>query len=299
MSAPPAVDCEGAPRDLGLDQGRFARHQIAQNLRGQTRAGWLDRMMPDPHEPEVRIGRDLYRYFPHMAERTVGLSKGARVTERDLWSLLRDVIAAESGSILAAPGAVVRSVDAQPADLIVRRSAPGEDFRSIEVAWPGLVPALVGVNEHGLVVAASWALRPGQDKSEPCRAPGLLLVQDCLQRFDGVEAAVEWCERRPAGGDTTVVIADRSGAQLAVHVTPKLRQVVEPRDDLIIAPFATEKAETLRKAIASAPSRDAASLSQALERDAGRSVLTIQMVPGEPRLGLSAPGSEEVQWLTL
>jgi len=287
------VACEGAPRDLGLDQGCFAQHQIASQLRGRATPGWLDRWLPDPHDSEIRLGRDLRRYFPHMAERTIGLSRGAKVRERTLWSLLRDQVDLESGAVLARRGEVVRSLRADAAQLLIRRSAPGEDFRSIEVALPGVVPALAGVNEHGLVVVGAWQPRSGRDEDEPCRAPGLLLVQDCLQRFESVEAAAEWCECRPAGGETTVVLADGSGALAAVHVTSRIRQIVEPRDGLLVAPFATGRAEELRKAVSQTKDLDAA-LSEVGEPEA----LRIHLEPGTAKLGLASAG-EAPTWLDL
>jgi hypothetical protein len=286
------VACKGAPRDLGLDQGRFARHQIGSLLRGRPAPGWLDRWLADPHDAEVRVGRDLRRYFPHMAERTIGLSRGASVDERQLWGLLRDQVAQPSGAVLARSGELLRSLGPE-GEVLIRRSAPGEDFLSIELARPGLAPALAGVNEHGLVVAGAWQPSEGPDHDEPCRAPGLLLVQDCLQRFESVEAAMEWCECRPAGGETTLVLADASGALAGVHVTSTIRQEIEPRDGLIVAPFATERAEALRKAVAETAGLDAA-LTQCGEPEA----LRVHLEPGTPRLGLAKAGGD-VTWVGL
>ena len=299
MSRPPAVACEGAPRDLGLDQGRFAHHLVAQALGELPTAGFLDRWLPDPHEPAVRLGRDLRRYFPHMAERTTGLARGARVPERALWELLRGVVGRTSGAALAVAGSVVRAIDFPALDILVRRSTPGEDFRSIDLVVPGLVPALAGVNEHGLVVVASWSVGSGVEDTEPCRAPGLLLVQDCLQRFSGVGAAVEWCERRPAGGETTIVLADGSGALAAVHVTPQVRQVVEPRDGLLVAPFATQRAEALRKQVSSATRLDGASLGAALRAEEEARDLLVHFEPGAPRLGVQGPEDAAPEWIEL
>jgi hypothetical protein len=302
VSRPPAVSCEGAPRDLGLDQGRFARHQIATALRGRPAARWLDRWRSDRGRPEIRLGRDLGRYFPHMAERTAGLSRGARVPERSLWGLLAEEVAAESGALLAVegdPAGIVRSVRSPGADLLVRRSRPGEDFRSIEIAVPGLVPALAGVNEHGLVAAASWLpSAPGSD-TDPCRAPGLLLVQDCLQRFSGVEGALGWCQRRPAAGETTLVLADGSGALVAVHVTSRDRRVIQPRDGLLAAPHGAERAEALRKRVANASSRDRAALDAALGAEGEPANLRIHLEAGRPSLGLRSEGATAVEWLDL
>lgn len=302
MSRPPAVSCQGAPRDLGLDQGRFARHQIVTALRGRPARRWIDRWRAEPRAPEVRVGRDLGRYFPHMAERTVGISRGARVSERSLWGLLADEVSREGGALLAVAGEraeIVRSVGSAPADLLVRRSTPGEDFRSIEVAVPGLVPTLAGVNEHGLVVAASWIPAAGQDRTDPCHAPGLLLVQDCLQRFSGVEGALGWCRRRPAGGETTIVLADASGALVAVHVTPHARQVVHPSDGLLVAPHGTERSEALRKRVANAGNPGRAALDAALTAEGEPAILRIHLEAGRTSLGLHSEGASAIEWLEL
>ncbi len=300
---PPAVSCEGAPRDLGYDQGAFARHGVATALRGLPRPGWLDRLVPDPHELEVRLGRDLRRYYPHLFERTIGLARGAHVSQRALWALLGRHAEAESGATVAAagaPGSVLRAIDRPPADLLLRRSAPGEgDFRSIEIALPGIVPALIGVNEHGLVVSASWtAAVPGLEGPRACSAPAPLLAQDCLQRFDSVAPALEWCERRPAGGPTTIVLADAGGELAAIHVVGAERRVVLPDGGLLIAPQNGERALRLAKAAATEPRRDGAALGRILDLGGVAGGLRVLSQAGRPSLAICGSGRAPA-WIDL
>ncbi|MCP5058349.1 MAG: hypothetical protein GY937_16725 [bacterium] len=303
MSRPPAVSCQGAPRDLGHDQGAFARHAIGTARRKLPRPSFIDRLLPDPQEPEICLGRDMRRYFPHLFERTIGMARGSGASERVLWSLLARHAETESGATIAAVGApacLVRAIAHPPTDLIVRRSEPGEgDFRSIELALPGIVPALVGVNEHGLAVSASWGSAARHlEGRRTSAAPALLLAQDCLQRFDALEAALEWCGRRPAAGPATLVLADAKGASAAIHVLGDERHVLFPNDGLLVAPFGGDRARRIEKAAAAQPQRDAASLHKILDEANEPSLTRVTIEAGTPSLGLrySDGGTE---WLSL
>ncbi|MCP5068761.1 MAG: hypothetical protein GY946_19545 [bacterium] len=303
MSRPLAVSCQGAPRDLGHDQGTFARHCIAAALREIPRSNLLDRLLPDPRAPEVRLGRDMRRYFPHLFERTIGMARGARVSERELWRLLERHADAGSGATIAAigkPTRLVRAIDYPSTDLLLRRSEPGEgDFRSIELVLPGIVPALVGVNEHGLAVSASWdPAAPNPAGPRASAAPALVLGQDCLQRFDAVGAALEWCERRPAAGPTTLILADAAGAAAAVHVAGNERRVGLPTDDLLIAPIGSERAQCIGKAASAQPERSIASLHQILDQANEPKRTRVIIEAGTPRMGLGSVNGD-TNWLTL
>ena len=91
--APAVLDIEGAPRDLGLDQGRAC----AETLRDRTarsggRGDWLGRWRPFEGPRGLaraeRTARDVRRHFPHLDERVIGLSRGADVSELALHYLL-------------------------------------------------------------------------------------------------------------------------------------------------------------------------------------------------------------------
>ena len=230
MSETETVHCKGAPRDLGLDQGRACGARIraeAEKIRsGGLLSSWLFEL--SSHRA-AQIRRDTLRYFPHMAERAMGLARGGGVGEVALAGLLGRAFGPGEGAILVLSPAVtggapviVRVLETGERDAVLRYSAPDIGFSSIELALPWRVPALCGVNEHGLAVASvatGAATRGGH------AAPAVLLTQDVLQRFDAAEKAVEWLERRPAGGSASFVLADRSGALAAVDVAGEDRSV--------------------------------------------------------------------------
>ena len=157
-----ALPCEGAPRDLGLDQGRALVGRIRARARldlGSSVDRW---MRPPGSEPLAkRVETDTRRFYPHMYERMCGLSRGSGVSQRDLAALLSRELAVTSpvGLVAVGPergGGVARiGRRVQAADVFLRISSPGGDYRSLDLVRPGIVPALAGVNEHGLAVAAS------------------------------------------------------------------------------------------------------------------------------------------------
>jgi len=99
--APAAVSCDGAPRDLGLDQGQALRAAVRAALAQLSVAERLGLA----RGLAARSERDALRYFPHMSERLAGLARGAGVSRRALAALL----AREIGPAGAAAGARARS----------------------------------------------------------------------------------------------------------------------------------------------------------------------------------------------
>ncbi len=276
-------------------------------MRSSPAPGRARRWLLGAGEPVARLGRDLRRYFPHQAERTIGLARGARVAESALWELLAALDGKPGGGLLLAAGdrpRVARSLPLHVGELLVRRSSPTGGLASLEVTLPGLAPGLAGVNEHGLVATATWCAGPGRDlspsNSAACRAPGWLLVQECLQRFRAVEAALEWCQRRPAGNDTTVVLADATGAWAAVRVQPDTRHLMELEREKswLVGVDGSEAASRLAKEVV-VRSSVAADPWAALEAAglAGRG--GVELEAGRRAIGLRAPGGSEVEWLEL
>jgi hypothetical protein len=215
-------------------------------------------------------GRELFRHFAHQAERLEGLAQGAAVPLDSLLELqlrMRSPARAapvfeSSGEVPSAP-ALARGADAG-GGFVVRESRPVVGFRSLEVTLPWLVVAVAGVNEVGLAVLASWprsddesgsgtgdgsgdrsgaaisrrAERHEQDRRQGHRegdAPAILLVQDCLARFQDLAGALDWCRKRPVEGELVLRFADASGASAQVVVTGKLRRIekvaLEPGPD--------------------------------------------------------------------
>ncbi len=272
MSAP--IECEGAPRDLGLDQGRACADAL--RVRFGARPWWerLRLRAGLAGAERARLLRDLRRHFPHQSESLAGVAVGARVPTG--W-LVQELAQEPAGGEAARPFAV--AIDHGCALLarglrgewVARRSRPEGLFASIEVTRPGLTAALAGVNERGLAVAAMGA----RGTTERCAAPAWLLAQDCLERFDATPAALEWCLGRPGGGRATVLLADARGELAGVEFADTERRVLRPSEGLLVS---GGRAGELAKALREAAPLDAPALARRIEGEA------VALDPRERRL---------------
>jgi hypothetical protein len=89
------------------------------------------------------------------------------------------------------------------------------------------------VNAAGLAALLAppgLALQPGTGfrAEAACRAPALLFVQQCLERFDRVDTAVDWCLSRPSHGSATILLADAGGRLAGVELDDERRRLVNP-----------------------------------------------------------------------
>jgi hypothetical protein len=66
------VDCAGAPRDLGLDQGRACRGEIGDRFAELSWAEALALRLGRVDAPVRSLQRDLARHFPHLFESLAG-----------------------------------------------------------------------------------------------------------------------------------------------------------------------------------------------------------------------------------
>jgi hypothetical protein len=237
MSGFQRAECRGAPRDLGLDQGVAFAPEIAR-LAAAGSGGALARLAAALRPPAGARAtlRDTYRYFPHMAERLAGLARGAKATPLALAALSVQPERAPADALRIAKGphgaCVARALP--PEGLVVlRRSAPDGDYRSLELVAVAQVAPFVGVNEHGLAVGVVMTGAGGE-----CAAPASLLAQDCLQRFDRVEKALEWLERRPAGGRARFALADATGAAALLSLDAQERRREAPIEEPLTPPTA-------------------------------------------------------------
>lgn len=246
----PVVECEGAPRDLGHDQGlacgallRARYTQRAWDARSRLRFGAAP--------AGGGLARELARHFPRQAEALEGLAAAARVPAAWLVdSLERETAAAEVALAVAASGARVGRVLA--GEWILRRCRPEGGFRSIEVARPWLTHALLGVNEQGLAAAVLCGGAAGAS------LPAAPLVQDCLQRFATLEACLDWCLGRPGERPATLLLADASGEIATIELGPGLRRVRRPAEGWLAAGATAELREAAGKTLREGGRLDAA-----------------------------------------
>jgi len=233
------VSCEGAPRDLGLDQGRACRDAVRADARALGWEGdgsWLGALCARAGARSARaLSRDLARHFPHLDERISGLAAGAGLPREALLVLLEE----ELGDPLLLGAGITRGnagtqlVVALRAPLpltglVARNTRPDGGYRHLALTRPGLVAALAGVNEGGLAGAVEL-LDPPAPHAPGCGVPSALLLDQCLERLDTVEKALEWCERRPGGGRARIVCADSSGAVGALDLDGDTRTRREPQ----------------------------------------------------------------------
>jgi len=291
VSTPAIVECAGAPRDIGLDQGRECRALLRARFRSLP--GWerLRLRMARSDPATSRASRDMRRHFPHQAEALEGMARGAGVPRAWLAQRLAREHAADSASAACeGVGAgdrgqrlLARSV---AGDVIVRRIRPDGGFESLELVRPWLTSGLAGVNEEGLAMLCA---RVGDEPGD-CAAPAVLLARDCLQQFDSVAAALEWCTGRPAGGRATLLLADAGGELAAVEVAGSGRRArCADGGPLVAAP--TDRSAAIEKSLGAARSVTAESLVRALT--GGSNVDECVLVdPQHRRLGLASAGAE-------
>lgn len=216
-----AVDCEGAPRDLGRDQGVACGEDLrARFARGDRIARWRNRL----GFVDAGVGpvdRGLWRYFPHQAETVRGLAAAAGVPAA--W-LVSEFTRFRADSVpvtaMAKPAQLARGLAGRT---LVRRNRPDGLFASVDVALHGVPAPLIGVNERGFAVA----VLPG--RAERNCAPAWFLGKDCLERFEALEPAIEWCARRTGAAGGGLVLVDARGGMAAVHFASELR-IERPSD---------------------------------------------------------------------
>jgi hypothetical protein len=287
MSPQPALVCSGAPRDLGLDQGLHFREVIRAEVERRPGPKGRARLLSPSagRGPEVaRAVRDTRRFFPHMAERAEGIAGGARTSSSEVTALLasecvggRETLVGVTPESNGSAVWIALSTERE-APLFLRRSQPENGYRSLEIGIPWRVPALAGVNQHGLAVAASGVASSSASLAH-CAAPAALLVQDCLQRFDRVDKAVEWCERRAAGGNVSILLADTEGVLARVDLEGDLRRVHRDMDGILMGAGEPTRVASVEKACRASQHLDAEALRRILATSAGRVVV---LSPGDP-----------------
>lgn len=213
---------------MGIAQGRalgeIVREAVARAGLTTRRSRWpsLRAVVSGPLRGRG-AGRELFRHFAHQAERLEGLAQAANLPLDSLLELQLRLAGDGAGDVGGIGGI-------GEAGWIVRESRPVVGFRSLELTLPWLVPAVAGVNEAGLAVIGRL---PGAGSDSATRtgarrdgdAPALLLVQDCLARFEHLAGALDWCRKRPVEGDEVLLLGDASGARATVEIRGRERRI--------------------------------------------------------------------------
>jgi hypothetical protein len=290
------VACEGAPRELGLDQGHACRDAIRDAVArsGARVPRWrLPSLRPLVSGPVLGRGpgRETIRHYAHLAERTMGLALGSDLPFEPLMELLVQAApplgaGAAAVSLAGEGGAAPLLARALPpatssgSRWVRRRSRPHVGFASEEVTLPWLAASAAGVNEAGLAAAAV----PEPGAQDGCTA-AVLLVQECLQRFSELAPALDWCLQRPAWGAGHVLLAHADGEVAAVALADGRRRTRREREGLLVAGLAPEREAELRKRVAEG---GRAALAEALDAEGA----WVAVDPAAGSLALAVPAGE-------
>lgn len=284
------IECEGAPRDLGLDQGTQCRDLLNASYLSRSRwqRAWQRALAGSAENRRVRL--ELRRFYPRQAEMLQAIARAARVPSSWLASALvgipqasqlsdRLLVAADSAATDCG-GLLARTL---PVDAIVRRSRPESGFRSIALTQPWRVEPLAGVNEAGLAVASVGSAGRGTGSQQ--RVPAALLAHDCLARFERLEPAIDWLFARPAGGVSMTLLADASGEVAGVSTNGNERRVFRPAAGFIVHTSAYARQTEIDKGL-----REASPLvGSDLARFLGMPLVAVE--PQRRRIGLLGAGA--------
>jgi len=305
-----SFEATGHPRDMGRDQGRALAHAIRDHL---ERAGLPTRRRRRPSlapfaSGPVRgagTGRETIRHYTHLAERIDGLARGASVPVDSILAMHTGTMAIDQGDTetraavaLSAVGledspgvTLARSLPGDPiaaASVVVRRSRPAVGFESVEVTLPWLVTSMGGVNEAGLAVCMVAGSVDAEATPRDGPSP-ILLVQECLQRFESIAAAVDWSSNRPAWGFATLLLADADGARATVRFAGDVRRVERGDDAPQVAGRPERLADALRESAESTRTLDEKALCP--PDDAAASPAYVRLTPTRRTLELHRPAN--------
>jgi hypothetical protein len=238
------IECVGDSRAMGHCQGLACRAAIQASTAAagvRHRRGRLPslRALTSGTGLGRGTGREVIRHYTHLAERMAGIARNADVPFSSLMELFCKSTcgAAPDGELVASAVAIgarrVEDVGVGPLVLrtlagsrfedspwILRKSRPEVGFASAEITLPWLATAVAGINEAGVAVAmaprsTSYGAGVNAGSVNARHAPhAVLLVQECLQRFEDLAGCLDWCRKRPRSGNASLIIAD-AGAHLA------------------------------------------------------------------------------------
>ena len=224
--------------------------------------------------------REMIRHYTHLAERVDGLSRGADLPIDSVFPLQdADPGSAEGSLTLVASGfestpgpTLVRGLSGP--DWVVRKSRPEVGFASIELTRPWSASSVAGINEASLAVC----LVPDRLSSEAQvsgRPPVPLLVQECLQRFEDVDAGIDWCSHRPAHGAARLLLADASGRRALIRFEGEQVDVTRDLADVQALGTSGTQVESLLESVAQTREMDPVLLSEAMIKESAQSYVRL------------------------
>ena len=274
------IECVGHPRDLGFAQGVALRREVTRKVEEEglplSRSRWAS-LHPYVKGPIRGKGsfREMIRHYTHLAERVDGLSRGADLPVDSIYPLQGSGEAKEAQAVAlfgARPtgetaASLIRGLSGP--DWVVRKSRPEVGFASIELTQAWSVSSAAGINEASL--AACMVPDGGSSQFEgDAYPPAQLLVQECLQRFQDIEAAIDWCSHRPSSGEASLLLVDGSGGRALVAFQGKEVQVTRNPAGVYGVSSPEPLVEALGESVASPSGLDEKLLSQVLVQQSAR-----------------------------
>jgi hypothetical protein len=278
------IECVGDPRAMGHGQGLAHRVAIQASLAElglPIRRSRLPSLFALTSGSDLGrgTGREVIRHYTHLAERMAGIARNADVPLSSLMHLFcvntngttrNKQLGTRTDASLEAEAIAIGAQDVQditagPLVLrtlagstfeasrwILRKSVPEVGFASAEITLPWLATAVAGINQAGVAVAMAPRSAPlGSDANASManarNAPhAVLLVQECLQRFEDLAGCLDWCRKRPRFGNVSLIIADAQGHVARVEIQGVECRVVEPESGFTIDGASAEMDQRLR-----------------------------------------------------
>jgi len=302
------IECVGHPRDLGFAQGVALRREVTRKVEEEglsvSRSRWAS-LHPYVKGPIRGSGsfREMIRHYTHLAERVDGLARGADLPVDSIYPL-QGTSAANGEQAMALFGS---GLDGQTgemlirglpdSDWVVRKSQPEVGFASIELTQAWSITSVAGINEASLA-ACMVPNRDSVESEEGRWPPAGLLVQECLQRFQDVEAGIDWCSHRPSSGEASLLLADGTGGRALIRFEGEEVRVTRNPAGIYAVGSSEPLVGSLCESMENASRLDEELLSQVLMKQSARGYVRLSC--SEPRLeARNIKGPEEALCLEI
>jgi len=233
--------------EMGIEQGKNFARDIRRTFRrllqfegmDLIKPCWLPRLIFGylvKREITKKWQQNIRVILPRQYERILGISRGSKTPLAELLAiqalevLADDVSLVTSGCFSAAflagrtalnEPVVIKNFDYISdffADNIVRLSAPGDGFSSIELSHKQLAGSHDGMNEKGLAVIYNYGLT--REKTQ-ARLPITLLVQEILENCSSIEEALALIKNFRYPNAAILTLADATNRAVSVEITPE------------------------------------------------------------------------------
>lgn len=240
VSPVPIVIVEGSGEQMGRTAGEKLKSAIAPLHDAYTKALFQDSLS---REMALKNARAYEPFIEpeHLAEiHALADASKADYTQTLLSQCFLDIIPMVACSTISLPAEaspdgiprMARNLDfpsmgvADKASTIIVYKPEGKHHFAT-ITWPGLIGALTGMNEHGLVLANMEVTR----LPTPAKAmPYVLLYRTVLEKCRNVDEAIELLKNSPTQTANNLMLMDADGNRAVVEINPPGMMVRKGRD---------------------------------------------------------------------